>query len=240
MIKRARKIISYIYPIVLEHEDGEIVPCVEVRVNNGKLTLDGISVNYSFGSLHRIFDKTFEYFNLRDKEIKSALILGFGAGSVAQIITKKYNPDCEIIGVERDGVILKHAEGYFNLDKYKNLTIIKEDAVEYVKTTDQKFDLIVIDLFVENRVPVAAKQKEFLKNVKRLLNEDSIVFFNKITHTEETKTELKKLATNMEKVFGRIFKYKLMEYGIENTMLIHNASLNPAIEAKSQTLKAVS
>ena len=60
MIRRAKKIISYVYPIVFEHEKGEIVPCVEVRANMGKLTLDGNHVNYSFGSLHTVFDKTFE------------------------------------------------------------------------------------------------------------------------------------------------------------------------------------
>ena len=96
MIRRAKKIISYVYPIVFEHEKGEIVPCVEVRANMGKLTLDGNHVNYSFGSLYTVFDKTFEYFNLREKKINSALILGFGAGSVAKILSDKYNSNCQL------------------------------------------------------------------------------------------------------------------------------------------------
>lgn len=238
MIKTAKRIISYIHPIVLEHENGEIVPCVEVRANNGKFTLDGKSVNYSFGSLHKVFDKTFEYFNLHGKRIDSVLILGFGAGSVAQIITRKYNPDCKIIGVERDSVVLKHAAKYFRLDQYKNLSIVQEDAVEYVKTVNETYDLVVIDMFIENRVPVAAKQKEFLCAVKHLLKEDAMVFFNKITHDEETKAEAKKLALNMQTVFGRILKYKLMENGIENTMLVYNGALNPVLATKSRQLES--
>lgn len=226
MLQKAKKIFSYVHPLIIEQGKGEVLKHIEVRIDRGKYTLDGNIVNYSFGSLYTLFDNAFNYFNLRRKEINSALILGFGAGSVADIITKKYNSECRIIGVEKDGKVLEYAYKYFNLINYNNLRIVKTDAIQYVKNCEDKYDLIVIDLFIENRVPVEAKQIEFLRNIKDILKPNSIVFFNKITHSTETKQEAKKLSANMQDVFGSVIEHKQKLNGVSNTIFVIDETYN--------------
>jgi spermidine synthase len=221
MIVRAKKLVSYFYPIRLVKDKGEFVPYLEVVMNRGKYEMNGEKVNYSYGSLYTVFDNAFENFKLQNKSIDSALIFGFGAGSVADLIAHKINPACKITGIENDGTILANADAFFDLGKFKNLNLIKQDAFTYAADCHDKFDLIVVDLFVENRVPVHAKQLEFLLVLKSILNENGIVFFNKITNTKELKQEGLKLLDNMQKTFGSIQHHKEIVNGIENSVFVY-------------------
>ena len=205
----------------MEKSDGEILPYIEVVINNGKYEMNGSLVNYSYGSLHTLFDSVFDSYHITDKKIESALIFGFGAGNIASIITKSINPGCKITGIENDSKILEYANTYFNLKNFKNLDLVKEDAFKFAHECSAKFDLIVIDLFVENRVPIKAKQIEFLSELKKALRLNGSIFFNKITDTEETKGEGKKLMENMQHIFGPISQYKQVINGIENSIFVH-------------------
>jgi len=103
---------------VVEQCVGEVSPYLEVNLINGKYSLDTSKVNYSYGSLYRIFDQTFLKFNLKAHEVKSVLVLGFGAGSVASLLAEKYCTGCEITGIERDQVVINLANKYFELNRF--------------------------------------------------------------------------------------------------------------------------
>ncbi len=221
MITRTKKFASYFYPITFEKDKGELVPYVEVVMNNGKYELNGEVVNYSNGSLYTIFDNAFETFKVQERNINSALIVGFGAGTIAGIISKKINDKCKITGIENDAKIIEYANTYFDLKQFENLNLIKEDAFNYAANCQDKFDLIVIDLFVENRVPVKAKQLAFLKDLKNALKDNGLLFFNKITDSEELKQEGSKLLKNMQDTFGPIRHHKEIVNGIENSVFVY-------------------
>ena len=81
---------SFLSPAKLEERKGEVTPQLEIYLSNGRHILDSARVNYSFGGLHAVFRKAFSQFNIRERDINSALILGFGAGSVASILCNEY------------------------------------------------------------------------------------------------------------------------------------------------------
>ena len=178
MIKKIRHISSYLLPVVIRRRKGEITLYLEVLLVNGKYVLDTSSVNYSYGGLHKVFQKTFIYFNLKKLEFENVLILGFGAGSVASILTEEYGMKCKIIGIEKDSVVIDLAKKYFNIDRFKNLELVHESAYTYVQHIDRKFDLIIMDVFVDETVPKMFHEENFLQHLNRILSNNGVLFYN--------------------------------------------------------------
>lgn len=222
MLKKLKHITSYLYPIVIEQCIGNISPYLEVTLVNGKYMLDTSKVNYSYGSLHKVFDQAFHNFNIKSREVKNVLILGFGAGSVASLLTEKYNIDCNLTGIEKDPIVIHLARKYFDLNRFKNLELICEDAYDYVQTHNKKFDVIVVDIYIDDQVPKCFHEKRFLKQLDRLLQDQGVLFFNKMVTTQKQKEEFDELAKNVEELFGKGLTYNLLIVGTTNNMLIHD------------------
>jgi spermidine synthase len=194
-----------------------------VVVNNGKLMLNANQSNYSFGGLHLIFEQLFDQIEIGKFEIKKVLLLGLGAGSVVDLLVNKHGLKCAITGVELDGNVIGFAKKYFDIEKYKSLQIVQADAFEFVQQCNEKFDLIVVDLFVGDTVPAAFASEEFISNLKRLSNEKCCVGYNKMTDDPKHKEELKALSTNFDKVFPSWKLFKIYAYGYENSLLYYNS-----------------
>lgn len=196
-----QRLLSYLYPVTIEKRTGAYLPTIEVNLRNGEYILDGDKVNYSFGSLHDLFLQTLTQFNIRERSIKNVLILGFGAGSIAHILHKEFQMNCSITGVEIDSVMLELANKYFDLSGYKDTEIICEDADKFIHRDQNRYDLIIVDLFVEKRVPKKFMKYEFLQEINTHLNPNGFLFFNRINENvfqqEETKNLLNTMNTMM-------------------------------------------
>lgn len=222
MINKFKNIISYFYPLKIEQCIGEVSSHLEVNLLNGKYVLDTSKVNYSYGSLHKIFDQTFHNFKIQERNIKNVLILGFGAGSVASLLTDKYGIGCKITGIEKDSVVIHLARKYFNISRFKNLELLIYDAYDYVQTHSKKFDIIVVDVYIDDQVPKCFHEKRFLKQLDRLLQENGVLFFNKVVNNSKQEIEFNELASNVEELFGSSLTYKLIKNNTHNHMLIHD------------------
>jgi spermidine synthase len=194
---------SFIAPMKVEERTGLVTPRLEIYLSKGRYVLDAVRVNYSFGGLDTVFRKAFSQFDVQDREIANALILGFGAGSVASILCEEYKKAVHLTGVEKDPVVIELAKKYFQLEKYKNLSLHLEDAGAFVARCDQRFDLIVVDVFVGVEVPPQFKQEKFLSGLGRLLAAQGICFFNVAIHNEEVRAECQDLFRKMESLIGK-------------------------------------
>lgn len=83
---------------------------------------------------------------------------------------------CPITGVELDGRVIDFAKKYFEIEKYANLKIVQADAFEYVQHCNEKYDLIVIDLFVGDTVPAAFSSEAFIQNLRKLSNRKMLLW----------------------------------------------------------------
>lgn len=61
--------------------------------------------------------------------------------------------------------IIKIAKNEFELTASKNLNIICDDALHFVTQNKEKFDLIIIDLFIDIVVPAPFLELDFWENV---------------------------------------------------------------------------
>ncbi len=221
MISIAQKIISYIFPLNIEKRRGDLTNQLEITIENGRHVLNTKHVNYSFGGLHKVFEKIFEKEKIETLEIKNVLILGFGAGDVVEMLLEKYKFNCSITGIEKDHVVIELAMKYFNIKRFQNLKLLNEDAFTYVQSSQESFDMIIIDLFVDDKVPKKFDQDDFLNNINKLKASKGIVFFNRPFYDEATQKQSLEVAKKMNQIIGNTSLNKIKSYGIENCVLVH-------------------
>lgn len=134
-------------------------------------------------------------------KVNSILILGLGCGTAAQVFSQKFL-QAGIIGIEIDPMVINLGKKYFSLNKIQNLKIICADARKYIKNKN-KFDLIIIDMYLGEKIPPGSQAPEFLKNIKRALNPGGLVVFNRL-FWDKHKKEAQDFVQKTEKIFDKI------------------------------------
>lgn len=148
--------------------------------------------------------------------VASILILGLGAGTAAKVFAQKW-PKAKIVGVEIDSEVIRLGKKYFGLGQIPNLKIVCGDAQDTSEVTPdasreaprrwrrtgETFDLIIVDLYLGEKIPLKSEELIFLKNLKSLLAKNGIVIFNRLFwngHKKEAKLFIQKT----EKVFKKV------------------------------------
>ncbi|MBN8643346.1 MAG: fused MFS/spermidine synthase [Flavobacteriales bacterium] len=173
------KFFSYFIPINVVKKNSSISSTLEVTWNNGELVLDSKNTNYSYGSLQRILRKGLKYIGYdRIRKFENVLILGVAGGSVIKTLVDEIKFKGKITGVEIDKEVVDIANKYFRLNEIKNLEIIIDDAFEFVLKTKDKYDLIIIDIFQDTKMPNFLFEDFFINRVNFLLNTEGFILFN--------------------------------------------------------------
>ncbi len=107
----------------------------------------------------------------------SALILGLGGGSIAQLMTRRWG-SLPITGIERDPAVVSLARHEFGLDQLDQLTIVTADAFVWTRMCGQSFDAICVDLYVAGKLAHGALGAAFMRDLRRLLSPEGEVIFN--------------------------------------------------------------
>jgi spermidine synthase len=180
------KLFSYFIPINVFKKNSLISKSLEVTWNNGELVLDSKNTNYSYGSLQRILRKGLKYIGFdRIKKFESILILGVAGGSVVKTLVEELKFNGQITGVEIDEDVVEIANKYFKLSEIKNLDLIVDDAFEFVLKTKEKYDLIIIDIFQDIKMPNFLFEDFFINRVNFLLKRDGFILFNTMVINEK-------------------------------------------------------
>ncbi|NLB63180.1 MAG: fused MFS/spermidine synthase [Fibrobacter sp.] len=180
---------------------------LEVRWEKGKKLLDTPNTNYSYGTLVDVLK--FGLNKIPLKQAKNALILGFGAGSIVEPLRYQYGIKGEIVGVEIDPVVIEIAETEFGISPQDDLQIIQDDVWDFVQRPQSKFDLIIIDIFIDLKVPDKFYRQEFWQRVKRLCNDNAFVLFNAGIDLSETFVE--KFADTIPEEFVYQIAYNVLK-----------------------------
>jgi len=174
-----QKIFSYIIPIKIFKKKSARSKVIEVTWANGELVLDSENTNYSYGSLQRILRyglRNIGYQNVL--KMDHILVLGVAGGSVIKTLVDEIDYKGKITGVEIDPDMIQIANQYFNLDQIKQLEIIIDDAFEFVLKTKDEYDLIIIDVFEDIKMPNFLFEGFFRDRIFALLKNKGFVLFN--------------------------------------------------------------
>ena len=200
-----KKLFSYLIPITIFKQKSTISRTIEVTWVNGELVLDSNNTNYSYGSLQRILKKGLQKIGFEKiKSMNHILVLGVAGGSVVKTLLNDVNYKGKITGVEIDSEIISIANTYFQLHEIPNLTVIIDDAFEFVLKTQEKYDLIVIDIFQDTMMPNFLFEDFFTDRLGVILESKGSVLFNTMItqslHNERNLKYISKFNTKQYKV----------------------------------------
>ena len=174
-----KKLFSFFIPVTIFKQKSTLSQTLEVTWTDGKLVLDSKNTNYSYGSLQRILRKGLKIIGFeRINAMENILVLGVAGGSVIRTLVDEINFKGQITGVEIDAAIIEIANTYFHLNEIPNLDIIIDDAFEFVWKTKDQYDLIIIDIFQDTKMPDFLFETDFVNRIRFLLNSKGFVLFN--------------------------------------------------------------
>lgn len=200
---------SFFREEIIERFPSRINPEIEVAIINGRYQLNAGSVNYSFGPLHDAFRKYFHKDPPKIDEDDQILILGLGGGSVVNILREEYNIKSGITGVDADDAVIEAGNKYFALNKVSNLQVVVQDAYDYVTGCPYKYDLIIIDIYIDDRIPAHFESQPFIHSMGKLLKPRGKVVFNKLQPAGADDAEVKRLSNYFRTEFSRVQVHKI-------------------------------
>ena len=114
---------------------------------------------------------------LLGRPLERVAILGNAAGTTARALGVFY-PDAAIDGVELDPAVSRVGRRYFGLEDNPRLTVHDADARPFLRSTDERYDLIVVDAYHQPYVPFYLATREFFALVRERLAPGGIVALN--------------------------------------------------------------
>lgn len=111
---------------------------------------------------------------------QSVLVLGLGGGSIPRMLLAA-RPGLRIDAVEIDPVVLEIARRFFGMGESQGLLIHLEDAADYLARCRSRYDVIVLDAYMGETMPVQCTSREFFSDVRRRLSEGGVLAINCMT-----------------------------------------------------------
>lgn len=104
-------------------------------------------------------------------------ILGNAGGTTARAFGVYY-PEAQIDGVEIDPAVSEVGRRFFGLTDNPRLTVHDADARPFLRTSDERYDLILIDAYRQPYVPFYLATREFFALCRERLTPDGIIALN--------------------------------------------------------------
>ncbi len=148
---------------------------------------------------------------LLNPEPASILVIGLGGGSIPLTFADLY-PEARIDVVEIDEAVVKVAEEFFFFEETENMQVYVDDGRPFIKRAGirgQTYDYIVLDAFSGDYIPEHMLTREFLEEVKRIMNPDSVL----VANTFSTSRLYDHESVTYQRVFGEFFNFKLPTSG---------------------------
>ncbi|KPK28216.1 MAG: hypothetical protein AMJ61_03195 [Desulfobacterales bacterium SG8_35_2] len=163
-------------------------------------------------------------------EAHNVLLLGLGAGILAKQLV---NRGVQVTAVELEPRIGEVARQYFNLPD--SVRLFYEDARTYLNRTQERFDVVFLDVFAAENTPWYMMTTEAIERIKKVLHPDGILVINTIAWVEGISPDVVRLESALLQVFddARVFVSTQGEGGaagleVTNAILVAGASLSPA------------
>lgn len=139
---------------------------------------------YSFDDLYLNFRTAFDRVEIQNFKTDRILLLGAGMLSVPYILEKIHQKKFICKAVDIDPVILELAQ-YYAMPKLKsNIELICTDAYQFIIDEKEKYDLIVVDIFIDDLVPSKFESLDFLNTLKNILKKDGLLMYNRMSQND--------------------------------------------------------
>jgi spermidine synthase len=181
---------------------------LELRLENGKKVLNTSKVNFSYGSLEQVFRLSMAKVAPPPQALKDGqvLILGFGGGSIVHILREKYKFKGAITGVDFDPELVSFASRHFP-ESFESVNLVIADAEVFMDNTSQEYDLVFVDLFINDQTLPKALQTHFLQQLKDVTSPGGMIYHNVMIRNTQ---KLKLFVETYRKIFKQVEVLQLL------------------------------
>lgn len=185
MIKQAwwKRILSYLFEWHIESRSSEYNPYLYVSFKKDRYQLSTAHAVYSYADLYDNFGGTFEQIDWTKTPVKRVLVLGLGLGSIPLLLQKHLGQTFDCTAVEIDEAVIGLASNYGLPAITAPVEVVCADAGAYLAQTTNKFDLICMDVFLDDVVPEDFEQQAFLQDMKDSLAPNGFILYNRLAAT---------------------------------------------------------
>ncbi|MBZ6494441.1 spermidine synthase [Natrinema longum] len=112
-------------------------------------------------------------------EVENVLFIGGGGYTGPKDYERKYDVNVDV--AELDPEVTRAAKDHFRLEESENLTVHTEDGRRFLRDTDRTYDVIVLDAYQKDQVPIHLTQLEFMELAEQRLTDDGVFLANVIS-----------------------------------------------------------
>ncbi len=177
LLRALRWLRSQFAPVLLESRSSGISGHLDLLLSRGRYMLAAPNAVYSYEDLYHNFRRAFEQLQPEKWDLRRVLVLGTGLGSVVQLLEKrKAAENCHFTLIEIDPLVLEWAEKYTLSRLQSAYSLVCADALQWlaanVQANAEAFDLIIVDIFVDDQIPDWVDKISFLQRLRGLLRPD--------------------------------------------------------------------
>ena len=192
---------SYMVDISLESTSSAYNPYLEVLLVNGRHQLITQNAIYSYDDKYENFYNSFKNIDWDSLEIKKVLVLGLGLGSVIYMLENNFSKDFTYTCVEIDPEIIRLAHTYCLSSLESIVEVIETDADSFIRVDQNEYDLILMDIFQNAKIPTKFSQNEFIELLKSKLTLNGLLLYNRMNINEEDREQNHEFS----KIFSSVF-----------------------------------
>ena len=180
--RRWREALSYLADQTLEEGAGDVTDHLRVVLRRGRVLLEVDGAVYSWEDNYYNFREAFRQLDWDRLPGDRCLLLGLGLGCVPQIAEERFGRRLRYTAVENDEVVAALAERYLLYRLASPVTTVVADAGAFVAQDAGEYDLILVDLFVDDRVPPQFETIAFLEALRARLAPGGCLVSNRMAY----------------------------------------------------------
>lgn len=141
---------------------------------------------------------------IRGLKPKTILILGGGAFTLPAALMEEF-PELSIDVVELDEGLFDIAQKYFDFQPSDHVQVHIGDGRRFLTTSEQTYDMIVVDVFSHASIPESFQSLEFVTSLRHHLHKKGVVAMNVIASLQGRRsTVLRRIHEAMQATFPRV------------------------------------
>lgn len=172
--------LSHLVPLTIEETGSEQNPELSVVLDKGRLQLLSGDAIYSWDDLYKNFLVAFDRLRIDERGVEDVLVLGLGLGSIPYMLEKIFHRSYRYTAVEWDEIVSELAAKYTLSRLSSPVTVITADAEVFVQVSEERYDLVIVDIFEDELTPPQFETPAFLSGCRALLRPGGLLLFNRL------------------------------------------------------------
>jgi len=183
-----KRLYSYVDDVLIEQLEGEHNEELHVLLSQGRYQLCTEHAIYSFADKYDNFKLFFDQLDWEKYEIDSVLVLGLGLASIPFMLEKQ-GKRFHYTAVEIDENVVYLANKYVLEELESPVEVLIGDAHQFMLMNKRKFDLVVMDVFVDDVVPQKFRSTQFMSRLEDAMKPGGLAMYNLLNQTQGDKKD---------------------------------------------------